>query len=179
MMAQAGTSAGRAVRESVVEELRGMIRSSKGLVFVSTLGLNSEEDTELRKAMRPVQTKFRVVKNRLMRIACQKENVSLDVEWLKRNTAVAFVGEDAVSAVKILNRYAEAHENLKLKGGLVDGRAVGLDGLKALAALPGRKEMMARVAGTLKAPMTKAARDFKQVFVKMALLLKEASRKAS
>ncbi len=170
---------GKALREKRVAELRELIRGSQGMVFVSTVGLDSAETFELRKAMRPVKARLKVVKNRLLKVAAAQEQVALAEEWLHNNTTVAFMGDDSVGTVKVLAEYAGAHENLKLKGALVDGRAIGLDGLKVLATIPGRREMHSLVARGMKAPLTRAARDFGGILSKFASLLREAAKKVS
>jgi large subunit ribosomal protein L10 len=177
-MATTTLSAGKTERAAAITELRGMIKGASALVFMDTKGLDSVETFELRKAMRPTDSRLKVVKNRLMKIACREEQVSGADGWLKDNTAVAFVADDAVSALKALTAYAAGHDKLKLKGGLVDGKALALDELKALATLPGKRELLTMMATTMKSPIARGARDFKSVFQKMALLLAEAAKKA-
>ncbi len=177
-MATAGLSAGKTERAAAITELRGMIKGASALVFMDTKGLDSVETFELRKAMRPTSSRLKVVKNRLMKIACREEKVQGADGWLKDNTAVAFVADDAVAALKALTTYAGEHEKLKLKGGLMDGKVLELAELKALATLPSRRELLAKAAVTLKAPLARGARDFKSVFQKMAILLAEAAKKA-
>jgi large subunit ribosomal protein L10 len=162
----------------MVEDLRGLIRGSKGMIFLNDGGLDSVETTELRKRMRLSQSRLRTVKNRLMKIACDEEKVEGCTPWLKTNTMVAFASEDAVAALKELNAYSVEHEKLKFKGGVIEGKPVDPAGLKALASLPGRRDLLTMVATGMKGPLSKAARDFKAVYTKMALLLKEASKKA-
>jgi len=171
-------SGGKAKRASMVQSLRERIRTSSGMIFLDIQRLDSSENTELRKAIRPTAAHLKVVKNRLMRIACEAEQVPDCGNWLKRNTAVAFLTDDPVVALKALTTFAAGHEKLALKGGLLDRRPMEADALKALAALPGRRELLTMAAGTLKAPFARAARGFSSVLVKLALLMKEAAKKA-
>jgi large subunit ribosomal protein L10 len=171
-------SGGKAKRAAVIDGLRERIRGASGLVFLDAQRLDSAETTDLRRAIRPTAASLKVVKNRLMRLACEAEKIPECGDWLKRNTAVAFLGPDPVTAVKVLTKFAAEHEKLALKGALLDKRPVGLDGLKALAALPGRNELLTMTAAAMKAPFVRAARDFSGVLVKLALLMKEAAKKA-
>lgn len=171
-------SAGKEKRARFVDELRQLIRESSGMVFMDCQRLDSVETFGLRKAVGPTRAKLKVVKNRLMRIACEQEHVSECSTWLKFNTAIAFVTEDPMPAVKVIARYATEHENLKLKGAFIEGRPLELEGLKTLAALPGRPELLTMVATQMKAPLVRAARSFGGMYVKLALLLKEAAKKA-
>lgn len=171
-------AAGKEKRARFVDDLRHLIRESSGMVFMDCQGLDSVETFGLRKAVGPTRAKLVVVKNRLMRIACEQEHVSECSTWLKFNTAIAFVPDDPIPAVKVLARYATEHEKLKLKGALIEGRPLDQEGLKTLAALPGRLELLTMVAMQMKASLVRAARSFSGVYVKLARLLKEAAKKA-
>lgn len=169
---------GRAKREQSVNGLRERIRGAGGLVFLNAQKLNAAETTSLRKAVRGGDASLTVVKNRLMRIACEREAIPDLKDWLKQNTAVAFLGSDPVAGVKALDGFAAEHDKLVVKGGLIEGRPVAAAELKALASLPGRHELLTKTAVVLKAPLTRGARSMKGVFVKMVLVMKEAARKA-
>lgn len=171
-------TAGRARRAQSVNGLRERIRGAGGLVFLNAQKLNAAETTNLRKAVRGGEATLTVVKNRLMRIACQAESIPDLKDWLKQNTAVAFLGTDPVAGVKALDGFAAEHDKLIVKGGLIEGRPVAAAELKALAALPGRFELLTKTAVVMKAPLTRGARSMKGVFVKMLVVLKEAAKKA-
>jgi large subunit ribosomal protein L10 len=171
-------SAGRAKRAAAVEILCGRIRGASGLVFLNAQALNAAETSALRAAMRPTEASLVVVKNRLMKIACARESVTDCDAWLRQNTAVAFLGPDAVAAVKALSTFAAEHDKLVIKGGVIDGKPVGPADLKALAALPGRRDLLTMTAAGLKAPLARAARDFRAVLTKLVLLVAEAAKKA-
>jgi len=176
-MAENG-SGGKAKRAAMIQGLRERIRRASGLVFLDAQRLDSAETTDLRRVIRPTEASLKVVKNRLMRLACEAEKVPECEDWLKKNTAVAFLGSDPVAAVKVLTKFAAEHEKLALKGALIENRPVGLDGLKALAALPGRHDLLTMTASAMKGTFVRAARDFSSVLVKLALLMKEAAKKA-
>jgi len=169
---------GRGERAEAVKELRGLIRGAGGLVFMNAQALDSVETYELRKAMRPTGATLKVVKNRLMKIACQEEAVDGCGDWLVQNTAVAFLGADPVAAIKAVSTFAGEHDKLKVKGGWLDKKPLELGDLKALATLPGRAELLTRAAVAMKGPLTRGARDFKEVLAKLARAMKAAAAKA-
>ncbi len=171
-------SPGRALRAEVVEELRGLIRGAGGLVFMNAQALDSVETFELRKAMRPTGARLKVVKNRLMKIACEQESVDGCGGWLVQNTAVAFLGADPVAAIKAVSTFAGEHDKLKVKGGWMDRKPLEVGDLKALASLPGRVELLTRAAVVMKAPLTRGARDFKEVLARLARVMSAAAKKA-
>jgi len=176
-MANAVVGTAKAQRAAQIEELRGLIRASSGMVFMDTLGLDSVETFALRKSLRPTGTRLKVVKNRLMRKACEGEGADGCLGWLTQTTAIAFASDDVVSTIKALAAYAAEHEKVKFKGGMVEGRAVPPADLKALAALPGRRELLTQVAVGMKAVLQRGARDFKGVYVKMTVAARAAAAK--
>lgn len=178
MSAPAAAVTPKAARAAQIEELRGLIRGSAGMVFLDALGLDSLETFALRKSLRPTGSRLKVVKNRLMRKACAHEGVAGCDGWLTRNTTVAFAREDAVSALKALSSFAAEHDKVKFKGGVLDGRAIDPAELKRIATLPGRQELLTQVAVGLKAILARGARDFKGVYVKMVVAAREAAKKA-
>lgn len=166
-----------AKRTGAVEEMRKMIRGSSGMVFLDYLGLTSQEMYGLRNALRASNSSMRVVKNTLMKIACNREKVGTGESWFKLNTAVAFLGADPLVGIKSIVTYAGEHDRLKVKGALLGGQVMDLKGVRVLAALPGRKEMLARMAGVMKSPLVRAARDMKQIFSRLAMDLGQAAKK--
>lgn len=176
-MASNGSS-GKAKRAEMIKGLRERIKESTGMVFVDMQKLDSAETTDLRKAIRPSAASLKVVKNRLMKLACEKEQVPDCGGWLKQNTAVAFLGGDPIAGLKALTTFAADHDKLSIKGGLLEKQTLDLAAIQALAALPGRRELLAMTAGTMKGPLVRAARDFQSLIVKMVLLMKEAAKKA-
>jgi len=169
---------GKAERLKFVGELQRMIRTSSGLVFIGMKGLNSSETYGLRRSLRPSGAKLKVVKNRLMRIALKEEHVTGCDEWLKLDTAVVFLSDDPLAAVKAIATCAEEVEKLKFKGALVEGRAVDGAGLKELAKLPGRSALLTMAAASMKAPLVRAVMSFHGVMRKLAVAMREAAKKA-
>jgi len=157
------------VRAEMIGGLQEIIRSSSGMIFVDYRGLDSVGMYELRKSLRPTGVRFKIVKNTLMRLACEREKVAGVDEWLVFNTAVAFTGEDPISVLKVLSDFTKSNQHLKLKGGVIDGSPVGLNDLKALAALPNRRDMLTRAAGTMKGVLSRGARDFSWLLTRLAM----------
>jgi large subunit ribosomal protein L10 len=169
---------GRTERATAVAELRDLIRGAGGLVFMNAQALDSVETHELRKAIRPTGARLKVVKNRLMKIACKEEAVDGCGDWLVQNTAVAFLGADPVAAIKAVSTFAGEHDKLKVKGGWMDRKPLQQGDLKALASLPGRRELLTMTAVIMKAPLARGARDFKEVLAKLARAMHAAAKKA-
>lgn len=137
-----------------VAELKDLLTSSKGVVLVDYCGLTVAEDTELRSKMREAGVKYMVAKNTFIRIAAQKACIEGLDAYLEHNTAVAFSAEDPVAPAKILNDFSKDHKALEIKAGVLDGKVIGLDEVKAVAELPSREELLAKLVGSMQAPIS-------------------------
>ena len=134
-----------------VAELKDLLTSSKGVVLVDYCGLTVAEDTELRSKMREAGVKYMVAKNTFIRIAAQEAGIEGLDAYLEHNTAVAFSAEDPVAPAKILNDFSKDHKALEIKAGVLDGKVIGLDEVKAVAELPSREELLAKLVGSMQA----------------------------
>ena len=137
-----------------VAELKDLLTSSKGVVLVDYCGLTVAEDTELRSKMREAGVKYMVAKNTFIRIAAQEAGIEGLDAYLEHNTAVAFSAEDPVAPAKILNDFSKDHKALAIKAGVLDGKVIGLDEVKAVAELPSREELLAKLVGSMQAPIS-------------------------
>lgn len=137
-----------------VAELKDLLSSSKGAVLVDYCGLTVAEDTELRSKMREAGVKYMVAKNTFIRIAAKEAGVEGLDSYLEHNTAVAFSAEDPVAPAKILNDFSKDHKALEIKVGILDGKVIALDEVKALAELPSRDELLAKLVGSMQAPIS-------------------------
>lgn len=146
----------RAEKANKVAELKDLLTSSKGVILVNYSGLNVADDTALRKQMREAGVKYMVAKNTFLRIAAGEAGLEGLDAYLEHNTAVAFSAEDPVAPAKILNDFAKKNEALQLKCGVLDGKVIGVDEVKALAELPSREELLAKLVGSMQAPISGA-----------------------
>ena len=137
-----------------VAELKDLLSSSKGAVLVDYCGLTVAEDTELRSKMREAGVKYMVAKNTFIRIAAKESGIEGLDAYLEHNTAVAFSAEDPVAPAKILNDFSKDHKALEIKAGILDGKVIALDEVKALAELPSREELLAKLVGSMQAPIS-------------------------
>lgn len=137
-----------------VAELKDLLSSSKGAVLVDYCGLTVAEDTELRSKMREAGVKYMVAKNTFIRIAAKEAGIEGLDAYLEHNTAVAFSAEDPVAPAKILNDFSKDHNALEIKAGILDGKVIALDEVKALAELPSREELLAKLVGSMQAPIS-------------------------
>ena len=144
----------RPEKASKVAELKDLLTASKGVVLVNYCGLTVAEDTELRAKMREAGVKYMVAKNTFIRIAAKEAGIEGLDSVLEHNTALAFSAEDPVAPAKVLNDFSKDHEALELKAGVLDGKVIAVEEVKALAELPSREELLAKLVGSMQAPIS-------------------------
>ena len=146
-------------KQAVVAQLKEQLESAKGVVLMSYKGLTVAQDTELRRELREAGVSYHVVKNTMLRIAAKEAGIEGIEEHLEGTTAFAFSTEDAVAPAKVIcgfikkNKLEDA-EVLTVKVGMVEGKVIGVDEVKALAALPSREELIAKLLGSMNAPIS-------------------------
>lgn len=138
---------------ALVDEIKEKIEKSQSIILVNNHGLTVEEVTKLRKELREHGVDYKVYKNTMLKRAFDATGNESASELLVGPTVVAFGIEDAVQPAKILNDFAEDNDRLEIKGGLLDGRVVSVDEVKALAKLPSREVLVAHLLGSLNAPI--------------------------
>ncbi|PEE44708.1 50S ribosomal protein L10 [Bacillus pseudomycoides] len=155
-------------KQQVVTEIADKLRESKSTIVVDYRGLTVSEATELRKNLREAGVEFKVYKNSLTRRAAESVEMAELNEFLTGPNAIAFSNEDVIAPAKVLNDFAKNHEALEIKAGVIEGKLVSLDEVKAIATLPSREGLLSMLLSVLQAPMrglaiaTKAVADQKE-----------------
>ena len=145
-------------KKAVVETLSAKIKEATSVVFVDYKGINVAQDTALRQQFREAGVEYTVVKNTLIKLAIQGTALESMSEVLDGTSAIATCKDDYVAAARILNKYAEDHENFNLKTGYIDGEVISMDKLMELATLPSRETLLSMVANVFSAPIAGFAR---------------------
>ncbi|MCS7173393.1 MAG: 50S ribosomal protein L10 [Armatimonadetes bacterium] len=136
-----------------VQELRDRLQRVRGLVLTDFRGLSVPEMESLREALRRNGVELRVVKNTLFGLAAQEAGLTGMEAFLEGPTAVAFAYDDPTVPARTVMEFIRQHRKLEVKGGLVEGRVLDAAGVRALAELPSRGELLARVVGGIQAPL--------------------------
>ena len=145
-------------KKAVVAELSDRLKNSVAGVVVNYKGITVADDTKLRKELREAGVKYTVVKNTLLKRAC--EDVGLDglTPVLEDTTAIATSAEEYVAAARILCGYAEKNKKFTVKSGYLDGEVIDIDKIVGLSKLPSREVLLANVLGAFQAPIASFAR---------------------
>lgn len=147
----------RPEKVAAVAEIRERLTGSDAAVLTEYRGLKVSELAQLRGALRPAGTDFKIFKNTLARRAAEEAGLSELVPMLEGPTAIAFVKGDAVIAAKALRDFGKTNPALVVKGGLLGANVLGAADVTALADVAPRDVLLARLAGGFQAPMVKAA----------------------
>lgn len=140
-------------KKEVVRELTEKFSKAKAVIIADYRGLTVEQDTEMRRELRKAGIEYKVFKNTLTRLAAQQAGLEKLVSYLEGPTSIAFCETDVVAPAKVLSEYADKFSQLQLKAGVVEGEVVGVDGVKALAKLPPREVLIAKVLGSMNSPI--------------------------
>lgn len=145
-----------------VEALKGRIESSDALLLAEYRGLTVHDATELRRSLQD-QAKFTVVKNTLMQRAAGEAGIEQLEALLSGPTAVAFVRGDVVETAKKIVDAAKRFPSLVIKGAYMEGRVLDATEAQSLATLESREAMLSRIAGVMKADLSRAASMLQQL----------------
>jgi large subunit ribosomal protein L10 len=167
----------RSDKAAAVAEIADRFRASNAAVLTEYRGLTVAQLTTLRKSLGGNAT-YAVVKNTLTSIAAKQVGISAFDGDLAGPTAIAFVTGDPVEAAKGLRDFAKTNPALVIKGGVLDGKALSADEVKQLADLDSREVLLAKIAGAIKAPLTKAACLFAAPLAQTARLIEALRAKA-
>jgi large subunit ribosomal protein L10 len=147
----------RAEKVATVEEIAEKLGSAQAVFVSEYRGLSVKQLASVRNALRPIGAEHVVYKNTLARIAVRNAGLEGLDDILVGPTAMTFVTGDIAGAAKALRETSKTLPQLVIKGGVLGGVALSADDVIALADLPSREELLARIAGAFQAPLTKTA----------------------
>lgn len=153
----------REEKVKTVEEIAEKLSQSKGTVLADYRGLNVAQVTELRKKCRESGVEFKVYKNTLARRAAEKVGLGGLDEYLVGPTAFAFSMQDEISAAKVLADFAKKNEALEIKSGVMEGKILSVNEIKAIADLPSKEGLISMLLSVLQAPIRNFALAVKAV----------------
>ena len=142
-----------AKKEATIEELRQRIAGSKNMFFTNYAGLTVEEITKLRTELRKDNNTYAVVKNTLFSRAVDDAVAKTLETFLAGPTGVVFAGEDPVAPAKALKTFSDSVKPIQVKAAWIDGKLADVAQVNALAALPPKNELLAKMLGSLKSPL--------------------------
>ena len=143
------------MKKTVVTGIKEKFEKAQTVVLVDYRGLTVAEDTELRNQLRKAGVEYAVLKNTMISRAIEGMNVDEMHASLEGPTAVAFGYEDMIAPAKILSEFAKKSKKLTIKCGVCDGAYLNADGVEALASLPSKEVLIAKIMGSMMSSVSK------------------------
>ena len=134
---------------SMLDQIKSDLESAGAVWVVDACGLTVKEVQALRRSVREAGATMKVYKNTVMNIALKETDQPSLEEILHGPSAFVFAGSDVAAAAKAVKEFAKTNENLEIKGGLMEGKAVSAAEVEAIASLPSREELYAHIAAAI------------------------------
>jgi large subunit ribosomal protein L10 len=148
----------REEKSATIQEIAAQIEGSEAIFAVDYRGISVPQAAELRSKLREADASFRIVKNRLTKIAADNAGEQRLAELLQGPTALTFVRGDTAAAAKAITSFNKTHDVLTYKGGFMGETALDADSFKAISRLPGREVLIGQFAGVVASPITGVVR---------------------
>jgi len=143
----------RAQKAEIIKSLKEKFLKSEA-VFVTTFrGFTVAESNEIRKLIRETGGEFKVAKNTLIKIASQNTPAQSINEYIEGPTALVIAYKDPVEIAKVLKKFTDEHESLKVRGFVIKGKGFSSEALNELAKLPSKEVLLGQLLGTIQAPI--------------------------
>ncbi|RPH49835.1 MAG: 50S ribosomal protein L10 [Desulfobacteraceae bacterium] len=136
-------------KKRITEDLHGKFSRSKVVIATDYKGLNVEAISDLRKKLREFEIEYRVVKNTLLDRASEDTEAALIKDKFKGPTAIALGYKDPVVPAKILMKFAETNKNLIIKAGVLNGKVLDFNSIKALSTMPSREILLSMLLSAM------------------------------
>jgi large subunit ribosomal protein L10 len=165
-------------KATAIEEIAADIEAAEAIFAVDYRGISVPQAAELRAKLRESDASFRIVKNRLTKIAADKAGAGERLNALLQGpTALTFVRGDTAQAAKAISTFNKEHKVLTFKGGFMDGIDVDESGFEAIAKLPSRDVLNGQLAGVVASPLTGLVRGLGSMIQGLALQLGQIAEK--
>ncbi len=154
-------------KQTVIDAIKGNLDGATSVVLVDYRGLTVEQDTNLRKALREANVTYKVYKNTMMKFAFEGTSFDQLNDQLAGPSAIAISYDDATAGPRILKKMAKDMPKLEFKAGVVEGELFDANGIIKVASVPSREELLAKLFGSFKSPLSSFARTVKAIADKM------------
>jgi large subunit ribosomal protein L10 len=167
----------REEKSAAIQEIAADIEAAEAIFAVDYRGISVPQAAELRSKLREADASFRIVKNRLTKIAADQAGEERLAELLSGPTALTFVRGDTAQAAKAITTFNKEHEVLTYKGGFMDATSLDEVAFKSIARLPGREVLNGQLAGVVASPLTGLVRGLGSMIQGLALQLGQIAEK--
>lgn len=144
----------RLQKEEAVKILTEEIKASKSIVFADYRGVKTNDINELKRRLKKEGTNLRVIKKSLVDLSLRNAKIEMDIRGMEGQLAVTISDNDEVAPARVLSKFAKENESLKILGGVLGIKGMSAKEVDDLAKLPSKEEMLAKLVGTLNAPLS-------------------------
>lgn len=162
-------------KQKQISDIKDKFSRAKAAVVVDYMGITVSEADAMRKELREAEVDYSVFKNTLVKEALKDTDFSEMFDYLKGSSAFAISYEDPTSPARIIGNTIKQIEKMSLKCGFIEGSFFDSEGIKQMAALPSKEELIAKLIGSMNAPLTNLVRVLGQVSEKVEDTKPEAS----
>ncbi len=162
----------RKEKENFVADLHSRLEEAQGTFLLDYKGLKVEEINRLRNELRNSGAEFQVVKNRLLKLACDETHTELIKNQMQGPSAITIAFEDVIGPAKILVDFARDFNQLQFKSGQISGKRVDEEAIKTLARLPGREVLLSQALAAMRAVPTGFVRVLSGIMSQLLNVLK-------
>ncbi len=141
-------------KKAIIRDLAEKLKQSKAVVFSDYKGFEVKDMMALRRELKKEGVDFKVAKKTLMNLALKEAGLEIDMQKLEGQISMAISSQDEVAAAKIIAKVAKINENIKMVGGILGTKELSAEEVKALALIPSKQELLAKLVGTLNAPVS-------------------------
>jgi large subunit ribosomal protein L10 len=164
-------------KAATIEEVAAQIEAAEAIFAVDYRGISVPQAAELRGKLREADASFRIVKNRLTKLAAEKAGEERLAALLEGPTALTFVRGDTAQAAKVITSFKKEHDVLTFKGGFMDGVDLDAEKFTSIARLPSREVLDGQLAGVVASPLTGLVRGLGSMIQGLALQLGQIAEK--
>ncbi len=151
------------IKSAIVDEIKGKLENAESVVVVDYLGTTVEQATNMRAKLREANVDFTVYKNTLIARAIEGTKFEGLKDVLSGPSALAISHEDAIAPARVISGAIKEYDKMAFKAGVVEGVLYDEAGLKALASIPSRDELIAKFMGSIQSPVGKLVRTFQAI----------------
>ena len=150
-------------KQAVIDEIKEKLDRAQSAVVVDYIGISVAQADAMRKKLREANVDYTVYKNTLVNRAIEGTKYEVLKDVLSGPSAFAISYDDAIAPARVLSGIIKDYKKMEFKAGVIEGTFFDADGVKAIASLPSRDELIAKFMGSIQSPLSKAVRTFQAI----------------
>ena len=150
-------------KQAVIDEIKGKLDRAQSAVVIDYLGITVKQADDMRKKLRDANVDYTVYKNSLVNRAIEGTKYEVLKDVLSGPSAFAFSYDDAIAPARVISGIIKEYKKMDFKAGVIEGTFYDADGVKTIASLPSRDELIAKFMGSIQSPISKFARTLQAI----------------